>query len=284
MASLEKPDNCTSEPLDWALFAITIISQFVTWWLLPLPVIFRLGFRHYIHDVAWECMRLQQPTYILLRSCDEQERAHWQVAYYSGILKAPTRLDNIKTFVKDSLIVVSSILGLYRFCKDADGEKDISGFNSLLWNYTSLPVVMTGLSVVIFSRTKVKLWLVFLIAIACNLSLAIVTSLAIGLTYGRGLWVESGIFLLFIGVPFWALHPKLIAYLGLLSTTTRFAGPVLGAVSPMAYFPFCQLRGWWFSGPLLALMVVNMFLAWYALLLKPRQERPGEIEELQEIP
>jgi len=284
MASLEKPDNCNSKPLDWALFAITIISQYVTWWLLPIPVIFRLGFRHYIHDVAWECMRLQQPTYILFRACFQQERAHWQNAYYSGILKPPIRLENIKTFVKDSLILVSSILGLYRFCSDANAEKDLSGINSLLWNYPSLPVVIIGISVVIFSRTKVKLWLIFVITIACNVSLAAVTSVAIALTYDHGWWIETLIFILFISIPLWMIHPKFILYTGVLSTVTRFAGPVIGAVSPSAYFPFCQLRGWGFSGPLLALMLINMILAMYAISLAPRQEKPGEIEEMEEIP
>jgi hypothetical protein len=133
-----------------------------------------------------------------------------------------------------------------------------------------LPVATFGLSVVIFSRTKVKLWLIFVITVAFNVFLTIMTGLAIALTYDHGLWAESGSFILFASIPLWMIHPKMILYTGGLSTVTRFAGLVIGVVTPRAYFPFCQLRGWSFAGPLLVLMAVNMILAVYTNSLAPR--------------
>ena len=71
-------------------------------------------------------MRLQQPSYIFFRSCFQQERAHWQNTYYSGILEPPTCLENIKALMKDSLILVSTTLTLYRLCNGSEANKDLT--------------------------------------------------------------------------------------------------------------------------------------------------------------
>jgi hypothetical protein len=263
---------------------MTIISQHVTWWLIPIPVIFKFGFRHYIHDVAWECMRLQQPSYIFFRSCFQQERTHWQNAYYSGILKPPNFLGNVKALMRDSLLLVSTTLALYRLCSGGKADKDLSGINSSLWNYPSLPVAIYGLSVVIFSRTKLSLGLIFLIIILISTFIIIMISLAIGLTFNHGLWFGSAILVSVVAIPFWAINHRLNFITVVLSALSRVGGPIIGAVSPKAYFPFCQLRGWGFAGPLLALSIINIILAMYAISLAPRQERPEEIEEMKEMP
>lgn len=286
MASIDQ--QCDAKPLDWALFTTTIIGQYVTWWLIPIPVIFKHGFRHYIHDVAWECMRLQQPSYIVFRSCFQQERVHWQSAYYSGILKPPTRLENIKALAQDSFILVSTTLALYRLHNGSETDKDLtSGLNSSLWVYPSLPVAIFGLSVVIFSRTKVKLWLIFVITILFTLCIIAMVSVTIALTFKRqghnDLWEFSTFPILYETIPLWALSYNLIFFTGLLSVMTRF-GPIIGSVTHRGYFPFCQLRGWGFGGTLTGLAIINMILALYAISLTPRRERPAEIEEMKEIP
>ena len=227
MSNFDQPHQCDAKPLDWALFVTTIISQHVTWWLLPIPVIFKAGFRHYIHDVAWECMCLQQPSYIFFRSCFRQDRAHWQNAYYSGTLKPSTRLDNVKALMKDSLIIASTTLALYRLCSGGKADKDLSGLNSSLWNYPSLPVALFGLSVMIFSRTKLKLWIIFVITVLTGVFIIIMIALAIALTFDHGLWVGSSILILFVTIPLWAIHPKLILLTGLLSMVSRVGGQLL---------------------------------------------------------
>jgi hypothetical protein len=56
-------------------------------------------------------------------------------------------------------------------------------------------------------------------------------------------------------------------------------GPIVGATTPNAYFPFCPLRGWKFAGPLLAIAIVNGILAFYAMRLQPRVELIADEEK-----
>jgi hypothetical protein len=39
--------SCDAGALDWALLVLTIITTHVTWWAIPLPTLFREGFRQY---------------------------------------------------------------------------------------------------------------------------------------------------------------------------------------------------------------------------------------------
>jgi hypothetical protein len=77
-----------------------------------------------------------------------------------------------------------------------------------LWSYPSFPVALFGLSVDIFSRTKLKLWLIFVITILCAIFIIIVAGLAIAPTltniYPR-LWIDSSLLVHFVTVPLWAM-------------------------------------------------------------------------------
>ncbi|KDR77769.1 hypothetical protein GALMADRAFT_155537 [Galerina marginata CBS 339.88] len=264
--------DCDAKALDWALFAFTIISTHVTWWLLPLPTLFTRGFRIYIHDVAWESLRLQVPSFVAYQSCFKQERSHWQMCYFSGVASPSTRLRDLKAIFKDSFIVVSTVLALYRLSKGGKADKDLSGINSSLWNYPSLPVAIFGLSISIFSRTKVKGWIISLLTITIIVIIGAAIAVVIALTYGHGMWVWSTVLMIYMGLPLWAFVPRLIVLSAILSALARMGGPIIGAVSPNAYFPFCALRGWGFAGPLLALGIVNCFLGLYAITLVPRTD------------
>ncbi|KAF8163810.1 hypothetical protein B0H34DRAFT_697049 [Crassisporium funariophilum] len=278
-----KVDQCNTEPLDWALFILTIISTHVTWWLLPLPRLYTHGFRTYIHDVSWDCLRLQAPSYVAYLACGGQERANWQTCYYTGIKKPTTRFGDIKAFVKDSLVVVSTCLALYRLCAGGS-DKDLSGLNSSLWMYPSLPVAIYGLFISIFARTQVKLWIVAVSSLTFLILLAIAIALIIAFTYGRGIWIPCTMLMLFMTLPTWAIAPKLLAMAIFFSTFARIGGMVIGAVSPGAYFPFCALRGWGFAGPVLALALIALILGVYGLQLKPRSDTVEVVEEMKEIP
>jgi len=212
-----------------------------------------------------------------------------QNMYYSGILKPPTRLENIKVLAQDSFILVSTTLALYRLCNGSATDKDLtSGLNSSLWVYPSLPVAIFGLSVVIFSHTKVKLWLIFVITILFTLFVIAMVSVILALTLKRqghpDLWEFSTFPILYETIPLWALSHNLIFGTGFLSILIRFGLIIASAVTHHGYFPFCQLRGWGFGGTLTALAIINMILALYAIWLAPRRERPAEIEEMEEIP
>ncbi|KDR69180.1 hypothetical protein GALMADRAFT_256024 [Galerina marginata CBS 339.88] len=174
--------NCDAESLDWALFVLTIVSTHVTWWLLPLPALFKDGFRVYIHDVAWECLRLQVPSFIAFKSCIKQDRINLQMCYYSGVAKPITRLSELKAYVKDSFFVVSTVLALYRLGKGGNVDKDLSGLNVTLWNYPSLPIAMIGLGISVFSRTQVRPWIVATVTLAAILIVAAAIAVYTALT------------------------------------------------------------------------------------------------------
>ncbi|PPR07454.1 hypothetical protein CVT26_013485 [Gymnopilus dilepis] len=262
---------CDAEALDWAIFSLTIISTNVTWWLFPLPTLFKSGFKTYAHDVAWECLRLQAPTFAAIRASDHPDRSCWQMIYYAGIIKQPTRFGTLKAFLKDSLIVVSSILSIYKLCS-GDPSRDISGLNVSLWMYPSLPVAILGLSISIFSRTQFKGWVICIIILSVIVGVATGIAVAISRTYGHGIEVPATILMIYMGIPWWALLPPLIIPTIVLATFAKIGGPVVGAVSPGAYFPFCPLRGWGFASPILALGIISAGLAMYGCSLKPRFE------------
>ncbi|KAJ3500342.1 hypothetical protein NLJ89_g9844 [Agrocybe chaxingu] len=219
---------CDAKPLDWALFTLTIVSTHVTWWALPLPTLFRWGFQSYLHDVAWECLRLQVPSYIASTACFGQPRENWECNYYAGVHRPATRIDTAKAFVKDSLIVVSTALALYRLCS-GDQNQDLSGINSALWMYPSLPVAVYGLFIVIASRTQVKMWIIVSSALGLIIAIAVAMALVIAFTYGHGIWIPCTVLILMMGLPVWAVAPKLLVIAVFLATMSRFGGPIVGA-------------------------------------------------------
>jgi hypothetical protein len=127
----------------------------------------------------------------------------------------------------------------------------------------------------------------FVTTILFTLVIIAAISVTIALAFKRqghnGLWEFSTFPILYETLPLWALSPKLIFITSLLAIVTRF-GPIIGAVTRHGYFPFCQLKGWGFGGTLMALAIINLILALYAVFLVPRREKPAEIEEMKEIP
>ncbi|PPR07453.1 hypothetical protein CVT26_013486 [Gymnopilus dilepis] len=281
-ATFEQND-CDAKALDWALFILTIISTYVTWWLFPLPTLFRLGFRAYLHDVSWESLRLLVPSMTAFKAI-AQDRTHWQMSYYSGVAKPSTRLQDLKAFLKDSIIIVSTILAIYRLCKGGKADQNLSGLNSSLWNYPSLPVAVLGLCVSIFARIQVRNWIMYVVTLIIIFTIGGAMAAIIAVTFGHGIWISPLFILIYMALPLWKLSPKLFVASIVASAGARMMGPIVGAVSPEAYFPFCPLRGWKFSGPLLGIGIVNCILAFYGTRLVPRVEAtppPSDTEMLE---
>ncbi|KAF9528759.1 hypothetical protein CPB83DRAFT_894003 [Crepidotus variabilis] len=282
-------DNSTD--LDLALFILTIISTHVTWWLLSLPTLYKHGFKTYMHDVAWECLRLHQPSFIAFRACFGEDRKYWQANYYSGVRRPTDNLKDLgKAVLKDGLIVVSTCLSLSKLA-NRGSNADLSGLNSSLWNYPSLPVAIYGLSITIFSKipptSRLRPWHMFFITTLVIIIIATAVALAMAYTVGRGIWIGCTILILFMALPLWGIHPKLGFMTAILAAVARTAGPIFGALSPNAYFPFCELRGWAFAGPLLAFTILALLMALYGIFQLPRQEEPDTpvyVEEMKEAP
>ncbi|KAF9474353.1 hypothetical protein BDN70DRAFT_899024 [Pholiota conissans] len=262
--------ECDTSTVDWALFALTIISTSVTWWLFPLPTIFTRGFKAYIRDVSWESLRLLNPSMVAFKAI-AQDRSHWQMSYYSGVAKPTTRLQNIKASGKDLFIIASTVLSLYRLCSGGETGNNLT-FNSSSWTYPSLPVAILGLIISIFSRTRVRMWVIYISTLGIIAIIAAATSVVIAFTVGDGLFWFSLFLIIYMTIPLWALSQRTVISTVMLSSGARLIGPVVGATSSDAYFPFCALKGWGFAGPILGIGIINCVFALYAAKLQPRVE------------
>ncbi|KAF8891599.1 hypothetical protein CPB84DRAFT_1848892 [Gymnopilus junonius] len=153
-----------------------------------------------------------------------------------------------------------------------DPNRDISGLNVSLWMYPSFPVAILSLAISIFSRTKLKGWIICIIIFCTIVGITTGIAIAISHTYGHGIEVPATVLILFMGIPWWALALHLIVLTIIFATFAKIAGQVVGTVTPGAYFPFCALRGWGFARPNLALGILSTALALYGCKLKPRAE------------
>lgn len=271
--------QCDAKALDWAIFSLSLVSTHLTWWILPLPTIWRKGFKVYVHDVAWECLRHHIPSYVA-HVASKQKRQHWHMCYYSGVIRDPTAFSYAKSFISDSLIITTTCLAIYRLCRG--GDKDISGLNSSLWMYPSLPVALIGLWTSVSSRTQIRLNIIISTGLIVLALIAIAIALTINFLYGHGIWVPTTIIFIFMAFPIYAFSRRLIMFGVFWAGFGRFGGQVAGALNNTAYFPFCALKGYRFAGPVIVFGVLACLLALYGLTLQPRKEEE-ESKEMGEV-
>lgn len=253
---------CDTKPLDWALFVFTVITTDVTWWLLHIPTIWEEGWRRYLHNVVWECIRLHMPSVAAVIACwPDGKREHWQAFYYTGSRETLSTFRCIKGLTIDILTIITAILSLYHLCSD---NPDIAhSFNSSLWGYPSLPGAVFGVWLWITSRTSMTRIQVALggplVVIVIGVSIALVMRYSLS---DHSIWVVPTIIFAFMGLP-WAFLDiaRGTIFMVVFAMFGRIVGPAVGALNKDAYFPFCALKGVPFGATYLALGLLGGLLA-----------------------
>ncbi|KAF8507909.1 hypothetical protein BU17DRAFT_57103 [Hysterangium stoloniferum] len=275
--------QCETDALDWGIFVLTMINLNVTWWLFHLPALFREGFKCYLHDVAWECLRVHLPSRAALTSTWKQEHKYWHMCYYSGIHKEATLGGYIKDFVKDSFIFVTTCLSIYRLCRGGSTQ-DVSGLNSSLWMYPSLPVAVYGVWITIAAWMRVKRWVLYTVGLLILSIILTAMALTINFLYRNNIWIGSTLAIVFMAFPLFLISHRFILFGVAFGSFARIGGPLAGALNSGAYFPFCSARGWGFAGPVMALGIVSALLALFASIRmeprKPIQSTNGDALDL----
>jgi hypothetical protein len=268
---VDQSNDCSAKALDWALLILNILTTHVLWWAIHVPVLIREGFVQFYKDVSWECLRLHQPGYVGLVSCLTSPQEHWQARYFTGRTNELSVFKKyFKPFVTDTLLIASSILSIYRLCTGLRQNEDLSGLNSSLWSYPSLPVAITGLWIVIVSRTKLRKRWVFLghLLVISLIGTAIALVVHFNDPYRTSLWYPALVIFVCMSIPIGIFDIRLAMLLIALAALARAGGPIFGATSNTAYFPFCKLRGMKFAAPLIVFTVIAALLALVALITK----------------
>ncbi|GJJ14083.1 hypothetical protein Clacol_008340 [Clathrus columnatus] len=270
-------EECQMDALNWVIIIFTIITTSVTWWLLQSPTLFKKGFRYFMHDIAWECLRLHSPGWVAGSALHKQDRKYWVMAYYTGINKEPTWFDTTKNVVIDFLVIISTISSVYKLCKAELSSQSLShlgGLNGALPAYPSLPAAVYGLWISLAARTQLRVWIVVTIGfvIMSAVIAGIATSIALTDQSGDNIWIAPTIFAIYMAFPFFLLHHKLLLVCMLLSILTRLGPLIGGALTTPPYPPFCVVRGWGLAGPVLGLGIIGFLLALNGIFLRPRAE------------
>ncbi|KAH7923623.1 hypothetical protein BV22DRAFT_569737 [Leucogyrophana mollusca] len=278
--------QCDAQPLDWALLILMVITTHVTWWAMHLPTLWREGFGPFLHDVAWECTRIHLPSFVGVISVHAHERQHWHTNYYQGVMGKMTNAGVTKVFLKDSLVLVTSILSIYRLCtalQSKSSDADLSGLNSSLWNYPSLPTALIGICISIAVKTSLRpsYTFVFTTVVIAIAGTAIVLATHFSDSQQTNVWIGILVTYLIMALPFSLIAPRSIlpVITVTLAAFARVGGPVAGALSPDAYFPYCALKGPAFGAPLLAMGILAGLLALYGFIRCRPRIRPEPVGE-----
>ena len=262
---MDPTTQCTTSTLEWAGLIITIISMNVSWWLFDIPLLWKHGIKQYIYSVTWQCFRLYMPSmaaiYAISMAGSPEENAS---IYYTGPFhegpdsatpssnaehktsRGLTRFQFTKALVIDSLSVVSAGLSINNAIHTSAGA-ELSGFNSSLWSYPSLPVAAIGLWLLFSSKLRWSrawtVWLGLLFVVAVGAALALPLALRSPAAKAGNLWIAAVICYVYMGLPVAALGGAALTLLCIaLALLIRVGGITAGALSTMAYFPFCQLK------------------------------------------
>jgi hypothetical protein len=296
------PDSpaCTHSSLEWAGLIISIVAINVSWWLFDVPLIWKHSWKHYLNSVMWQCFRLYMPGIAAIyairmaTSCEEQP-----FIYYTGTTHdasstdQPSRLSKFKytkALLTDSVTIVATGITLSTAVHSPVGT-NISGFNSSLRSYPSLPVAVWGLWLILCSHLRWKSgwakWAGFLVVICVGLALALPLALASPEGRSSSIWFPALIGYIIMGLPILAYSFRVAVVAEMFVVIIRVGGIGIGACTPMAYFPFCQLKGKAFGvtyllvgsiGGLIALCGLFNYL--YRILNENRQS-PSQGTELR---
>ncbi|KAJ1568725.1 hypothetical protein HK405_014542 [Cladochytrium tenue] len=257
-------DGCETNWLNWLLLLFTVLTTYVNWWALQLPILWAKengGIKEYIYAVSWECTRLHLPGVSATISFKSRTYKDWVSRYYTGRSENMRPTKRITTVVTDILTILGAIIAVYRETVLLSGSEhpDESGLNGSFYLYPLLPVAVFGLCITISAWMKWRLW----VAIAFTTAVFLLVGTAVVLVvwafdkYHIGDWIMVCFGYVLMGFP--ALFPiviRLVPAILLMSAAIRNVPIIAGATSPAAYFPFCQLKTWAFAAPLLAIAIL----------------------------
>ena len=173
---LDRPPNCSAHPFDWVLFVLSLVILCVLWWAVEIPTLFvqqearttaearrpwRNRFRVFFTAVAWNCVRLLQPSYVAIVAM-ARTRDHprnWPRLYYFGYEKGLddeefrpqfTRGQWTKVALTDGLQAVVEILLIYRGSVISRQQQNPVWLGA--WLLATLPTSLLGLHLIVVSR------------------------------------------------------------------------------------------------------------------------------------
>ena len=279
---LDDAQECTTSARQWALLIITILAMNVSWWLCDMPLLFTRGFGQYLRSVIWQCFRMYTPScavvYALLHATTPEEEPY---IYYLGPFTDGSKvrpethpvtggwklshLQLIRAVVFDSLTVVSTGLTIHQSINLPEGAP-ASGVAFSTWTYPTLPVGVLGLWLIFCTQMrwsrKRTFWLGMLVAIAIGAAvIAPVATLSPAAKKSK-IWIAAVFGYAIMAVPVLALinGPGFVIAIGF-GFIIRVGGVGIGALSDMAYFPFCELRNKAFGATYLAVGAIGAVLA-----------------------
>lgn len=272
------PETCGAPSADWASLIITIFVVNVSWWLLYIPTIWQKGFKLYLNKVLWQCLRNYMPSVaaLIALKLGGTDRSKWPSLYYYGPadpdadpetgLKSLSGLRSIKVLITDAASIVATIMSVVEFCRVKEDD-DVSGLNSTVFIFPSLPVALYGLLFIMGSRLRFRrrytiLLGIFVLAVVIA---ALTLVMRFGSSSNRGLWYPSMILYLYMTLPLAFLQHPMVDFMQIvLATGARIGGITAGAMSDMAYFPYCELKNDVFGGFYLAVGLLGGLLAFSA--------------------
>jgi hypothetical protein len=294
--------TCTTSSLDWAGLIFTIIAINVSWWLADIPLLWKHGFRQYLDSVTWQCLRLYMPSLAALYALTLAQTPHEQAfIYYTGPFydalnrdrpaasRGLTIIQLAKALVLDLFSIISTILTVASAIQ-VPADADTSGINSSIWAYPSLPVAIIGLWILFCSRLTWSrawtIWLGLLVIIIVGVALALPLALLSPGAKEGGFWIAAVVGYGFMALPFTFMNnAPVVLICTALGLVFRVGGIGLGALSELAYFPFCQLKGQPFAITYITVGAIGAALAiWGRIKFQHKMEMvlQAQVQQMQQ--
>ena len=268
------PPNCSAHPFDWVLFVLSLAILCLVWWAVEIPTLFtqqeartaaearrpwRNRFRVFFTAVAWNCVRMLQPSYVAIVAM-ARTRDHprnWPRLYYFGYDKGRdeeelgqhfTPGEWAKVVVMDGLQVLIEALLIYRASIISRQQQNPLSLGS--WLLATVPASILGLHLLIISRLPnpprrflVGLYgFVSLSVAGAGLVLAIVFTAGPG-TYGAPLAGAMAIAWGLIMVPLTTMYcfaGRFHALFYLFAGFARISALLVDLIGPRERFAFCS--------------------------------------------
>jgi hypothetical protein len=293
--------QCTDSYTDWAGLIVSILAMNVSWWLLDIPLIRTRGFQHYLKSVAWQCYRLYLPSLAALYALRAAETPQEPpLIYYTGPQSlsddptSPRRLSKFrlaKSLLIDAMTIVATGLSIRTATRTPVGTP-ISGSNSTLWAFPSLPVAIIGLWLLLCSFTGwQRRYILFgglLVVLAVGLALVLPLALVSPIDRSTSGWFPAILSYVLMALPI-MLYARLLPIGMVIVILARVGGVAIGAMTPGAYFPFCPLKSVAFGAVYIAVGSLGGLLAMIAAVtwfgynkLPPWRNQEQQMQQMQQ--
>lgn len=269
--------TCGASARDWASLMLTIFAVNVSWWLLYIPTIWQRGTRQYFNKVLWQCLRTNLPSVAAMVALKlGEDRTKWPSLYYYGPsdpdadpetgVKPIDRLRSFKVAFADTAVIVGTIMTIVQYCQ-MDEDSDVSGLNSSMFLFPSLPAALFGLLFVVGSRLSFRRRYIILLGVLVLgvVLAAFVLVMRFASARDDNLFYIAMFLYLYMTLPFCIFQYWLMdIFQTFFAVGARILGVVAGAMSEKAYFPYCELKNDVFGGIYLGVGLLGGFFALFA--------------------